>query len=104
MFLNLERAGMPLNVAGVSVLEGEIPFQDFLDLVESRLPLIPRYLKRVVAPPLNAALPAWEFDPKFDIRNHVREVTLKHGTNTELKALAARFWAPLWIGDIRSGI
>jgi len=90
VFLNLERAGMPLNVAGISILEGKIPFQEFLDFVESKLPLIPRYLKRVVVPPLNAALPAWDFDPNFDIRNHVREVTLKHGTNTELKALAGK--------------
>jgi len=103
VFLNLERAGMPLNVAGISILEGKIPFQEFLDFVESKLPLIPRYLKRVVVPPLNAALPAWDFDPNFDIQNHVREVTLKHGTNTELKALAGKILGtvmdrrhPLW--------
>lgn len=103
VFLNLEREGMPLNVASVSVLEGEIPFADCLQLIESKLPSLPRYLERVVAPPLNIGLPTWEYDPSFDIRNHVREVTLKYGTDTELKALAGKLFScvmdrqhPLW--------
>ncbi|MGB2835462.1 MAG: wax ester/triacylglycerol synthase domain-containing protein, partial [Candidatus Sulfotelmatobacter sp.] len=103
VFLHLERQGMPLNVASVSVLEGEISFKDCLQFIESKLPLIPRYLKRVVAPPLNIGLPSWEYDPSFDIRNHVHEVTLKYGTDTELKALAGKLFStvmdrqhPLW--------
>jgi diacylglycerol O-acyltransferase len=103
VFLHLEREGMPLNVASGSVLEGEIPFEACLQFIESKLPLLPRYLKRVVAPPLNIGLPSWEYDSSFDIRNHVREVTLKHGTDTELKALAGKLFSkvmdrqhPLW--------
>jgi diacylglycerol O-acyltransferase len=103
VFLNLEREGMPLNVGSVSLLEGEIPFQDCLRFVESKLPLIPRYLKRVVAPPFNIGLPSWDYDPEFDIRNHLREVTLKKGTDGELKALAGKLFGkvmdrqrPLW--------
>jgi len=103
VFLHLERQGMPLNVASVSVLEGEISFKDCLQFIQSKLPLIPRYLKRIVAPPLNIGLPSWEYDPEFNIRNHVREVTLKRGTDTELKALAGKLFSvvmdrqhPLW--------
>src|SRR6476646_6421001 len=103
VFLNLERDGMPLNVGSVSLLEGAIPFQKFLRFVESKLPLIPRYLKRVVAPPLNIGLPSWDYDPEFDLRNHVRQVTLKNGTDKELKALAGKLFGkvmdrqhPLW--------
>ena len=103
VFLHLEREGMPLNVACVCVLEGEIPFKDCIQFVESKLPRIPRYLKRLVAPPLNIGLPSWEYDPAFDIRNHVREVTLKRGTDTELKTLAGKILStvmdrqhPLW--------
>jgi len=103
VFLNLERDGMPLNVGSVSLLEGEIPFQKFLRFVESKLPLIPRYVKRLVAPPLNIGLPSWDYDPEFDLRNHVRQVTLKNGTDKELKALAGRLFGkvmdrqhPLW--------
>ena len=90
VFLHLEREGMPLNVACVCVFEGEIPFEACLQFVESKLPLIPRYLKRVVPPPFNIGLPSWEFDPTFDIRNHVREATLKHGSDAELKTLAGK--------------
>jgi diacylglycerol O-acyltransferase / wax synthase len=103
VFLHLEREGMPLNVASVCVLEGEVPLKDCVRLVESKLPLLPRYVKRVVSPPFNIGLPSWEYDPEFDLRRHMSEVTLKHGTETELKAVAAKLFGavmdrqhPLW--------
>ncbi len=103
VFLHLEREGMPLNVASVCEFEGEVSFDDFLRFVESKLPLLPRYLKRVVSPPFNIGLPSWEYDPGFSIRNHVRELTLKTGTQTELKAVAGKLFSkvmdrqrPLW--------
>ncbi len=103
VFLNLEREGMPLNVACVCVFEGRIPFEACVRFVESKLPLIPRYLKRVVPPLLNIGLPSWEYDPTFDIRRHVREATLKHGSDEELKTLAGKVLStvmdrehPLW--------
>ncbi|MGA7906952.1 MAG: wax ester/triacylglycerol synthase domain-containing protein, partial [Candidatus Sulfotelmatobacter sp.] len=103
VFLHLERENMPLNVACVCVFEGEISFEACIQFVESKLPLIPRYLKRVVPPLLNIGLPSWEYDPTFDIHRHVREVTLKHGSDTELKTLAGKTLSkvmdrqhPLW--------
>jgi diacylglycerol O-acyltransferase / wax synthase len=118
VFLHLEREGMPLNVACVCVFEGEIPFEAWVQFVESKLPLIPRYLKRVVPPTLNIGLPSWEYDPNFDIRRHLREVTLKHGSDAELKTLAGKILSkvmdrehPLWdltlvhgLKDNRSGL
>jgi diacylglycerol O-acyltransferase len=103
VFLHLEREGMPLNVACVCVFDGDIAFEACVQFIESKLPLIPRYLKRLVAPPLNIGLPSWEYDSAFEIRNHVREVTFKRGTHTELKALAGKILStvmdrqhPLW--------
>ena len=103
VFLHLEREDMPLNVACVCVFDGDIAFEACVQFIESKLPLIPRYLKRLVAPPLNIGLPSWEYDASFEIRNHVREVTLKRGTETELKALAGKILStvmdrqhPLW--------
>ncbi|MFZ0772099.1 MAG: wax ester/triacylglycerol synthase family O-acyltransferase [Candidatus Sulfotelmatobacter sp.] len=103
VFLHLEREGMPLNVACVCVFEGKIPFEACVQFVESKLPLIPRYLKRVVPPLLNIGLPSWEYDPTFDLHRHVREATLKHGTDAELKTLAGKILStvmdrqhPLW--------
>jgi diacylglycerol O-acyltransferase / wax synthase len=103
VFLHLEREGMPLNVASVCIFEGEVPFGAYLRFVESKLPLLPRYLKRVVSPPFGIGLPSWEYDPTFKIRNHVRELTLQHGTDAELKAVAGKILSkvmdrqrPLW--------
>jgi len=103
VFLHLEREGMPLNLACVSLFEGQISFEDCIQFIEPKLPLIPRYLKRVVPPPFGLGLPSWEYDPEFDLRRHLHEVTLKHGTDTELKAVAGKLFSqvmdrkhPLW--------
>lgn len=103
LFLYLEREGQPLNIAGVSVFEGEIKLKDCRAFIESKLPQIPRYRQRVVFPAFDLGLPRWAPDPKFDIRKHIREVKLKHGTEQELKALAGKIVSarlnrerPLW--------
>lgn len=103
VFLHLEREGMPLNVASICVFDGEISLEDCVQFVESKLPLLPRYFKRVVPAPFGLGLPSWEYDPEFDLRRHVREVILAHGTDTELKAVAGKLFSkvmdrrhPLW--------
>jgi diacylglycerol O-acyltransferase / wax synthase len=103
LFLHLEREGMPLNVASVNIFEGVISLEACTRFIESKLPLIPRYLQRVVIPPFNIGLPTWEFDPDFDLRKHVHQVTLKRGTDAELKAVAGKILSevfdrqrPLW--------
>jgi diacylglycerol O-acyltransferase / wax synthase len=103
LFLHIERPGQPLNIAGVSVFEGEIKLADLRAYVKSKLPLIPRYRQRVVPTSFDLGLPSWDFDPAFDIRNHIREVKLKHGTKQDLKALAGKIVSesmdrrrPLW--------
>jgi diacylglycerol O-acyltransferase / wax synthase len=111
LFLYLERAGMPLNIASVSIFEGQIALQDCVRFIESKLPLLPRYYQRVVVPPLNIGLPAWDYDPSFDIHNHFTEVSLKRGTEKELKTLAGRIFShvmdrqrPLWDFTLVSGL
>jgi diacylglycerol O-acyltransferase / wax synthase len=103
LFLHLEREGMPLNVASVNVFEGLISLPACVRFIESKLPLIPRYRQRVVSSPFNISLPKWEYDPDFDIRNHVREVTLKRGTEADFKNVAGKILSqmmdrqrPLW--------
>lgn len=103
VFLHLEREGMPLNVASVCLFEGDISLEECLQFIESKLPLLPRYLKRVVPAPFGLGLPSWEYDPEFDLHRHVTEVSLKHGTDTELKSLAGKLFStvmdrrhPLW--------
>jgi len=102
-FLYLERDGQPLNIASTCEFEGKISLPACTRFVESKLNLIPRYKQRAVFPSFNLGLPTWERDPNFDIRNHVHEVVLRQGTDTDLKAEAARIVSshldrrhPLW--------
>lgn len=111
LFLYLERQGMPLNVASVSIFEGPITFDKFTQFIESKLPLIPRYLQRVVTPPFDLGIPTWQYDPEFDIANHVHHVVLKRGTESELKHIAAGLFSknmdrarPLWDLTLVSGL
>jgi diacylglycerol O-acyltransferase len=102
-FLYLEREGIPLNVAGVCTFEGVIPLKDCIRYIETKLPELPRYRQHVVTPPFNLGLPSWEYDPNFDIRNHIREVKLRKGTEEEFKSVAGDILStnfdrrrPLW--------
>jgi diacylglycerol O-acyltransferase len=103
LFLYLERAGMPLNIACVSIFDGPLALDACIRSLEAKLTLLPRYYQRIVTPPLDIGFPSWEYDPEFDIHNHVREVVLKRGTERELKALTGKIFStvmdrqrPLW--------
>lgn len=103
LFIYLEREGMPLNVASVCIFDGSVGFDSFRGFIESKLPLIPRYLQRIVTPPFDLGIPIWQYDPDFDITNHVHHLVLKRGTDSELKHVAARLLSsnmdrgrPLW--------
>jgi diacylglycerol O-acyltransferase / wax synthase len=60
------------------------------------LPLLPRYQQRVTPDPFNLSHPTWEFDPDFDIKNHIFRIKLDSpGTEAELVKLAGRIFTPL---------
>jgi diacylglycerol O-acyltransferase len=88
-FLFIEREGQPLNIASTCEFDGAISLQACRKFIATKLDLIPRYKQRAVFPPFNIGLPNWEPDPDFDIRNHVRQVVLKNGTDADLKNVAA---------------
>src|SRR5579883_2830338 len=85
VFLYLETPEAPLHIGSISIFDGKIPFQQCMEYIESRLPLIPRYRQRIVVPPFHFGNPTWEADPEFDIHNHVREVVMKSGTEDGLE-------------------
>jgi diacylglycerol O-acyltransferase / wax synthase len=102
-FLYLEREGVPLHIGGVHLLEGIVSLEDCIRFFEWKVQFVPRYRQRVVTPLFNIGLPTWEFDPDFDVRDHIREVTLKHGTVAEFKAVTGKVLGelmdrrhPLW--------
>ena len=108
-FLYCEQPGAPLNVASISAFEGVIPLDSCMEYIESKLPLVPRFLQRPVTSCIGP--PTWQYDPHFDIHNHVREITLKRGTETEWKSAVSEVLSthldrsrPLWEITIVSGI
>src|SRR5215469_7130707 len=111
-FLYLERKEIPLHIACVTVFDGTIPFDEFLAKIDSKLHLIPRYRQIAVAPPYHVSYPTWEWDPHFDIRNHVLHVRLDPpGDEAQLSELAGRILSqvmdrekPLWDIHVVEGL
>jgi diacylglycerol O-acyltransferase / wax synthase len=104
-FLYLEEPDTPMHVGGVLILEALPGGVDALaDLVEARLPLVPRYRQRVAVVPGHVANPVWVDDPEFDIAYHVRRNGLpRPGTEAQLLDLVSRLASrpldrsrPLW--------
>ena len=104
-FLYLEEPDTPMHVGGVLILEALPGGVDALaDLVEARLPLVPRYRQRVAVVPGHLANPVWVDDPEFDIAYHVRRNGLpRPGTEAQLLDLVSRLTSrpldrtrPLW--------
>ena len=98
-FLHLERLEYPMHVGAVSILEGA-PFFDadgrfrideVRDLVLSRLPLMPRFRRRLMSVPYDQGRPIWVDDDHFDITYHVRHTALpRPGSWEQLVALTTR--------------
>ncbi|MDZ4827540.1 MAG: wax ester/triacylglycerol synthase family O-acyltransferase [Actinomycetota bacterium] len=103
-FLHMERLEYPMHVGALSVLEGA-PFFDergrfrireVRDLVLARLPLMPRFRKRLMPVPYEQGRPIWVDDDRFDITYHVRHTALpRPGTWEQLVALTQRVQEPL---------
>src|SRR3954451_24434729 len=98
-FLHMERLEYPMHVGAMSILEGE-PFfdangrfkiEEVRDLVLSRMPLMPRFRKRLMGVPFDQGRPIWVDDERFDISYHVRLTALpKPGSWEQLVALTTR--------------
>jgi diacylglycerol O-acyltransferase / wax synthase len=75
-----------------------------LALVESRLPLVPRYRQKLRTVPFRLARPVWADDPDFDLTYHFQRCMLPEpGGDEELAALMAHVMSqrldrdhPLW--------
>jgi diacylglycerol O-acyltransferase / wax synthase len=104
-FLHLEDASAHMHVASVMLFEGSPPpYDDLLESLERRLPLVPRYRQRLAFVPLGQGRPKWVDDPHLNLRYHVRSTALPSpGSEEQLKALAGRVFSqqldrdkPLW--------
>jgi diacylglycerol O-acyltransferase / wax synthase len=103
-FLYAEKPSEAMNTGGCLVYDGHISGDEFVRMFDRRLDQLPRYRQRVVFPPFALAHPAWEDDPRFDLANHVEEVTLPApADDLTLSAVGGEFLAgvldrrhPLW--------
>ena len=85
-------------------LEPELTLDHLTRVIESRLPLVPLFRRRLVTVPLGLDHPYWIEDPDFDIEFHVRELALPFpGNDRQLSEQVARLHArpldrsrPLW--------
>ena len=105
-FLHLEEPTQQMHVGGLFVFDGDgrVDFQRFVDLIRSRLHLVPRYRHRLAFPPLGLSTPTWVDDEDFDIAYHVRHAALPEpGTMAQLTEYSTRILSrpldrdrPLW--------
>ena len=104
-FLALEDAGAYMHVGSCLLFEGKAPgYVEFLEQLDSRLHLVPRYRQKLAFPPLTQARPVWIDDPHFNPGYHVRHTALPAPASLEqLRNLTGRVLAqrldrtkPLW--------
>ncbi|HJQ24492.1 MAG TPA: wax ester/triacylglycerol synthase family O-acyltransferase [Blastocatellia bacterium] len=95
-FLYFEKKEAPMHIGSVSIFEGEIPFDQFIANVSSKMHLLPRYQQKVAPDPFNLGHPTWEFDSDFDINHHIFRLEIDApGSEAELIKLAGRIFSPM---------
>lgn len=106
-FYFLEASTTPMHVGSLAIFRlprGGFTYEGLLDLVESRLSLVPRYRQKVREVALGLARPVWVDDRDFDITYHIRRSALpRPGSTEQLHDLVARLTSrpldrtrPLW--------
>lgn len=103
-FLYFEKEEAPLHIGSIGVFEGDVPYDKFVANVAAKMHLIPRYMQRVIPAPFNIGHPSWEWDPNFDLSNHLMTAEIESpGSHEQLMDLAAKLFAdkldrtkPLW--------
>jgi diacylglycerol O-acyltransferase len=104
-FLHQERSASHMHVGALAVFEGPPPArEEFMEHLQSRLHLVPRYRQKLAFPRLQMGRPFWIDDPSFNIDYHVRHTALPApGSEEQLRQLMGRIYSqrldrskPLW--------
>ncbi len=99
-FLYFEKKEAPMHIGSVHLFEGEVPFEDFISMMDAKMHLIPRYRQVVKFDPFNMAHPTWENDPHFDIRKHIFKIQIDApGGEQELIELSSKIFTPVMERD-----
>lgn len=89
-----------MHIGSVHLFEGEVPFEDFVRMLDAKMHLLPRYQQIVRFDPFNMAHPTWENDPHFDIRNHIFKLQIDApGSERELVELSSKIFTPVMERD-----
>ena len=103
--LNAERGPIHVHVGATILVEGAAPdYTRLIAHVEERLNLVPRFRQKIVKIPLGIENPVWGDDTSFDVRRHVRHVSVpRPGRLDQLRDLVGRIMSepldmerPLW--------
>src|ERR687890_2603831 len=104
-FLAQERDASHMHVGAIMIFEGPPPgYDEFIEGLESRLHLVPRYRQKLAEPRFEMGRPFWVDAPSFNIDSHVRHTALpRPGSDDQLRQLAGRIFSqrldrskPLW--------
>ena len=104
-FLVRESERAHMHIGGVCIFEGPPPaYDEFLEHIEARLHLVPRFRQKLAFPPLQTGRPLWVDDSHFNAEYHVRHSSLPApGGDRELALLVGRIFSqrldpskPLW--------
>ena len=104
-FLTQESDRAHMHIGGVLVFEGPPPdYEEFLQHVEARLHLVPRFRQRLAFPRLQMGRPLWVDDVTLNLEYHVRHSSLPApGDDHQLAQLVGRIFSqrldrakPLW--------
>lgn len=97
---------------GVNFADGPIPFERLLHNLERKIERLDRFRQVATFVPGNLAHPTWEWDPAFDLRNHVHHVRLEPpGTEAQLREFVEQLLRrpldrrrPLWAIHVIEGL
>ena len=112
-FLTNETSDSHMHVGAVLIFEGPPPaYEDFIEQVRGRLPLVPRFRQKLAVPPFQAGRPLWVDDPSFNLSYHVRHTALPApGNEEQLRRLTGRIFSqqldrskPLWESWLVQGL
>src|SRR6266498_2965540 len=94
-FLAQEGRASPMHVGAILLFEGPPPARaEFVEQVESRLHLVPRYRQKLAFPRFEMGRPLWIDDPSFNIDYHVRHTALPDpGSIEQHRQLAGRIFS-----------
>ncbi|MCF6347526.1 MAG: wax ester/triacylglycerol synthase family O-acyltransferase [Flavobacteriaceae bacterium] len=111
-FLYAESPTSPMHVATLTIVEGSLVFEDFKEMIASKLHLIPKFRQRLLNVPMNIDYPYWVDDPNFELDLHLNRIKLPDPSNWKtLRELTSTLFSgpldlrrPLWSISFVEGI